>query len=71
MNRPPTERQEQILRTLCTYVADHGEGPSVRELAALVGLFSTGSVAYHLGRLEEQGLISRSGHRWRTLRLGG
>ncbi|WP_329204505.1 hypothetical protein OG893_00165 [Streptomyces sp. NBC_01696] len=34
-----------------------------------MGLASTGSVAYQLGRLEAQGLISRTGHRWRSCRL--
>ncbi|WP_329030882.1 MULTISPECIES: MarR family transcriptional regulator [unclassified Streptomyces] len=43
------------------WIAEHGEGPSVREIGARVGLSSTSSVAYQLGRLEELGLISRTG----------
>lgn len=70
MRQGPTERQVQIMRALRMWIADHGEGPSVRQLGALVGLSSTGSVAYQLGRLEEQGLISRSDRRWRSVRLG-
>jgi repressor LexA len=66
----PTERQQQILRALRMWIADHGEGPSVRQSGALVGLSSTSSVAYHLDRLDEQGLISRTGRRWRSVRLG-
>lgn len=60
MRSEPTERQVQIMRALHTWIVDHGEGPSVRELGRLVGLSSSGSVAYQLGRLEEQGLISRN-----------
>ncbi|WP_327328773.1 hypothetical protein OG735_41670 (plasmid) [Streptomyces sp. NBC_01210] len=65
----PSERQVQILRALRTWIADHGEGPTIRQIGELVGLSSTGSVAYQLGRLEDQGLISRSGRRWRSVRL--
>jgi repressor LexA len=71
MNDGPTQRQEQILRALRTWIAEHGEGPTVREIGDIVGLSSTGSVAYQLGRLEEQGLISRTGRRWRSVSLGG
>ncbi|MET8405759.1 LexA family transcriptional regulator [Streptomyces sp900116325] len=46
-----------------------GEGP-VRQIGKRVGLPSTSSVAYQLGRLEALGLISRSRRRWRSCRLG-
>ncbi|MFD7498661.1 hypothetical protein ACFV8T_41290 [Streptomyces sp. NPDC059832] len=42
---------------------------SVRQIGEKVGLSSTSSVAYQLGRLEARGLISRTGHRWRSCRL--
>ncbi|WP_307818516.1 hypothetical protein [Streptomyces sp. MBT62] len=35
-------------------MAEHGEGPSVRQIANDVGFSSTSSVAYHLGNLEKQ-----------------
>ncbi|MCI3221995.1 LexA family transcriptional regulator [Streptomyces sp. NP-1717] len=66
----PTERQVQILRAVRSWIADHGEGPSVREIADLVGLSSTGSVAYQLARMEALGMISRTDRRWRSIRLG-
>ncbi|OKJ66540.1 LexA family protein [Streptomyces sp. CB02460] len=62
-------RQEAILRAVREWIAEHGEGPSVREIGARVGLSSTSSVAYQLGRLEALGLISRTGPRWQTCRL--
>ncbi|MBT2401582.1 LexA family transcriptional regulator [Streptomyces sp. ISL-100] len=70
MSQRPSERQVQIMRALRTWIADHGKGPSVRQLGGLVGLCSTGSVAYQLDRLEAQGLISRSDRPWRSVRLG-
>ncbi|MYS37209.1 repressor LexA [Streptomyces sp. KhCrAH-43] len=62
-------RQEAILRAVREWIAEHGEGPSIREIGARVGLSSTSSVAYQLGRLEALGLISRTGRRWQTCRL--
>ncbi|MET9483617.1 MarR family transcriptional regulator [Streptomyces sp. NPDC006638] len=70
MTGGPTERQEQILRVVRTWIAEHGEGPTIREIGLEVGLSSTSSVAYQLRRMEERGLISRTGHKWRTMRLG-
>ncbi|WP_327713297.1 winged helix DNA-binding protein (plasmid) [Streptomyces sp. NBC_00464] len=66
----PTDRQVQILRVIRNWIADHGEGPSIRQIGERVGLSSTSSVAYQLGRLEGLGLISRTGRRWRSCHLG-
>ncbi|MFD3519978.1 hypothetical protein [Streptomyces sp. NPDC058653] len=46
----PTERQVQILRTVRGWIAEHGEGPSLRQTGDLVGLSSTAPVAYQLSR---------------------
>lgn len=64
-----TDRQERILRAIRDCIADTGEGPSIRQLGERVGLSSSSSVAYQLGRLEEAGLVSRSGRRWRDCRM--
>jgi SOS-response transcriptional repressor LexA len=73
VNRCPehlTEREEQILRCIRRWIAEHGEGPSVRQIAEDVGFSSTSSVAYHLGNLERQrGALVRDGCGWRTCRL--
>ncbi|MET7498485.1 repressor LexA, partial [Streptomyces sp900116325] len=63
-------RQESILRVIRSSIFECGEGPTVRQIGERVGLSSTSSVAYQLGRLEALGLISRSGRRWRSCRLG-
>ncbi|MET8274693.1 MarR family transcriptional regulator [Streptomyces sp. NPDC079189] len=64
-----TARQESVLRAITDAIADTGDAPTVREIGRRVGLSSTGSVAYQLGRLEKLGLISRSERRWRSCRL--
>lgn len=65
----PSDRQLQILRVIRTWIMDNGEGPSIRQIGDRVGLSSTSTVAYHLGRLEKHGLISRTNTRWRSCRL--
>lgn len=71
MNEVPTERQVQILRVIRSWIAEHGEGPLLRQIGDLVGLSSTALVAYQLGRMERLGMISRSARRWHSVRLGG
>ncbi|MFF4231533.1 winged helix-turn-helix transcriptional regulator [Streptomyces sp. NPDC001820] len=60
-----------MLRCITEWIAEHGEAPSVREIAQRVGLSSPSSVAYQLRRMENVGVISRSVRRWRSCRLGG
>ena len=73
MSRRPehlTEREEEILGCIRRWIAEHGERPSVRQIAAGVGFSSTPSVAYHLGNLDKQrGAQVRDGRGWRTCRL--
>ncbi|MER5917033.1 winged helix-turn-helix transcriptional regulator [Streptomyces sp. NPDC001982] len=64
-----TERQEAVLACIREWIAETGEGPTVREIGQRVGLSSPSSVAYRLLRLEERGVIARSGRRWRSCRL--
>ncbi|MEU0368830.1 hypothetical protein ABZ070_00945 [Streptomyces sp. NPDC006283] len=56
-----TDRQVRILRWMRTDVAMHGEAPSLREIAAGVGLSSPSSVLYQLQRLEALGAVERRG----------
>jgi hypothetical protein len=64
-----TAREEQILRCIRRWIEEHGEAPSLRQLADDIGLSSTASVAYHLGNLEERCALVRDGRGWRTCRL--
>ncbi|MEU9463703.1 hypothetical protein [Streptomyces sp. NPDC048312] len=83
MTRPDalSSRQEAILATIRDWIAETVESPSVRQIGETVespsvrqiggrvGLSTTSSVAYQLGRLEARGLISRTGHRCHSCRL--
>nr|WP_188277575.1 hypothetical protein [Streptomyces sp. CBMA152] len=59
-----TDTQTHLTRAARNRVTDHGEAPSVRELAAAVGLSSTSSVAYELKRMKTLGVVVETrGHR--------
>lgn len=59
MARKITKRQQQIYDYIRSYQEEKGYPPSVREMAAAVGLSSPSTVHAHLNALEEQGLIKR------------
>jgi SOS-response transcriptional repressor LexA len=63
-----TERQVSIIRCITEWIADHAEGPTIREIGSRVGLSSTSSVAYQLRRMEQAGIITRTSRR--PCRLG-
>jgi repressor LexA len=64
-------RRVEILRYLVGRASMEGPPPSVREIGAAVGLSSSQTVHHHLGRLEEEGYVSRMGRGARTLGLTG
>ncbi|WP_211231082.1 hypothetical protein [Streptomyces sulphureus] len=47
--------QERIARAAEDFVSEHGEAPSMRELADAVGCRSASTVAYHLKQMRERG----------------
>lgn len=59
----------RILSYLTHYFDRNGYAPSMREIAAGVGLSSPATVYYHLKKLEESGDISLTGAKSRTIRL--
>lgn len=64
--RPLTERQQAVLDALERYVEDNGYSPTVRELAAIVGLQTHQTVVRILNILRQEGYIEG---RARTLRV--
>jgi repressor LexA len=54
-----SRRQQHILDVIHASVRERGYPPTIREIAALVGLASPSTVAHHLDVLEERGLIRR------------
>jgi repressor LexA len=56
--RPLTEKQRQVLRAIEQFREERGFPPTVREIARMVGLRSSSTVANHLRALARKGYIS-------------
>lgn len=64
-----SKRQQSIYEYICSYSAEHGYPPSVREIGAAVGLASPSTVHMHLQVLQEQGLIKRDSKKPRAIEV--
>ena len=69
MARKITKRQQQIYDFIKEYQQEKGYPPSVREMAAAVGLSSPSTVHAHLSALEARGLLKRDATKPRALEL--
>lgn len=59
----PSPRQLQCLGVIRRWWLEHGQAPSVREIADQLGLRSTNAVADLLAGLERKGWVRRAGAR--------
>lgn len=64
-----TDTQERILRCIREAITDRGESPTVKELGEQLGMRSTATVHWHLGRIEALGYITREPRTPRGIRL--
>lgn len=64
-----TARQAEVFNNIQSYVAEHGESPTLKELATLIGANSIRSVTQYLEALEKKGLITRSRYQNRNISL--
>jgi len=62
-------RKQRIIDYIAVTVRESGYPPSVREIAAAVGLASTSAVHHHLSALEKEGLLERDATQSRAIRL--
>jgi repressor LexA len=62
-------RKQRIVEYIAATVREQGYPPSVREIAAAVGLASTSAVHHHLSALERDGVLERDATQSRALRL--
>lgn len=69
MSRKISKRQQQIYDFIRSYQKEKGYPPSVREMAAAVGLSSPSTVHAHLSALEDLGLIKRDATKPRALEV--
>lgn len=69
-----TDRQQEILGFIQSYISDHGYPPTLREIGARFDIKSTNGVNDHLRALEKKGYLHREDLKSRALRpvdLGG
>ena len=69
MTKHDALRKQRIIEYIATTVRESGYPPSVREIAAAVGLASTSAVHHHLSALEKDGVLERDATQSRALRL--
>lgn len=69
MTKHDALRRQRIIEYIAATVRRSGYPPSVREIAAAVGLASTSAVHHHLSALERDGLLERDATQSRALRL--
>ena len=69
MTKHDALRKQKIIDYIASTLRESGYPPSVREIAAAVGLASTSAVHHHLSALEKEGLIERDATQSRALRL--
>ncbi|MBQ1948333.1 MAG: transcriptional repressor LexA [Clostridia bacterium] len=62
-----TEREQQILDFIISFSKEKGYSPSVREIAAAVGLSSPSTVQTYLTKLQNKGLLRKESSRNRTI----
>ncbi len=66
-----TPKQQQIYDFISSFADEHGSPPSVREIAAAVGLKSPATVHFHLKGLREAGYISQAEGKTRAITIVG
>lgn len=69
MSQHITSRQKQLLDFIQSFTEKKGISPSLEEMAKALKLSSLSSIHYHLARLEEKGLISRSAGNYRSIKV--
>ena len=69
MTKHDALRKQRIIEYIATTIRESGYPPSVREIAAAVGLASTSAVHHHLSSLEREGMLERDATQSRALRL--
>lgn len=60
---------EKVMRIINMYLTENGYPPSIRELADEMGVKSTSTIFYYLGKLEERGRIKRNINKNRAIEV--
>ena len=51
--------QREALEYLRRFIADHGYGPTLKDISEFLGVRSASTAHFHLSRLEQKGFIRR------------
>ena len=66
-----TDRQNDVLDYIKSYVAKHGYPPAVREIGQALGLNSPATIQSHITALEAKGYIKKTNSKYRSLEIVG
>ena len=69
MKSPLTPLEQKIYGYIRSYLARHGEGPTLPEISTELGIASKGTVHRYIRTLIEKGYIEQPEHSWRSLRV--
>lgn len=64
-----TERQNLVFQFILSHIDEHGNPPTIREIAGGMNFKSPNGVVGHLKAMERKGLITRSSHKSRSIQL--
>lgn len=64
-----TEKERRVFDYLVSSINENGYAPSVRDIAASLGIKSTSSVHLYLHNLESKGMIEQDAGKRRTIRI--
>ncbi len=65
----PTKKQRETLEFIQKFIAEHGYGPSYREIMTGCNYTSVATVALHVGNLVKRGQLRKNGRSARSLEL--
>lgn len=51
------EKRKEILKSIISYIQEHGYSPTIREIGKMVNLRSTSTVSGHLEKMLREGMI--------------
>lgn len=66
-----TQRQNEVLDFIKSYIAKHGYPPAVREIGSALGLKSPATTQSHINALENKGYIKKTNSKYRSLEIVG
>lgn len=64
-----TDKQEELLYCIKSYIEDYGFSPSIRELQEMMNKKSTSTIKQGLDILRKKGYINFQDHKVRTIKI--